>query len=196
MKYAIIGDLHSSIVDLQSVLNQIDQYEEPLEIIGLGDLFECKIGKRKLATLTGPVALEDAIDPSDEFNALLTFPTVIGNQEERIAQVTHLESYLQYPVEISLPHATVKHGHQFDYTESFDLIPPSFDTPILFFGHSHYSAIYKEGVRMSVDFNQPIKLDLTKQTVVNVGSVVDKQEWVIYDAENAIVTFKKALLLK
>ena len=196
MKYAIIGDLHSSIKDLKSVLSHIKEFEEPLEIIGLGDLFECKIGKRKLATLTGPVSLEEAIDPSDDFNALLTFPTVIGNQEERIAQVTNLESYLNYPAEISLPNAIVKHGHQFDYTESFELIPPPFETPILFFGHSHYSAIYEQGVRTAITFDTPYEIDLTKQTIINVGSVVDKQEWVIYDAQKATVTFKKALLLK
>lgn len=51
MKYALIGDLHSCFEDTNAVLQHINQTAEDATIIGLGDLFECKIGKKEQKTL-------------------------------------------------------------------------------------------------------------------------------------------------
>mgnify|MGYP004574463109 FL=1 len=47
MKYAILSDLHSHFKNTKKVLKHIQQVAPNAEIIGLGDLFECKIGKKK-----------------------------------------------------------------------------------------------------------------------------------------------------
>ena len=192
VKYALMGDLHSSIEDTEAVLKQIEAYNLQDSIIGIGDLYECKIGKKKLKTLTTKLPLTEAAIVNEQFERLLTFPSVIGNQEERIALVTGESRFLQFPEKIMIEHATVMHGHQFDYTETFDLIAPSFDTSLLFFGHSHYSALYVDDVRHQIEMDVPYQLGNGKQYIINVGSVVDKREWCIYDSEQMTVTFKKA----
>jgi predicted phosphodiesterase len=192
MKYALIGDLHSSIKDTKAVLKQIEACNLQSNIIGIGDLYECMIGKKKLQTLTTKLPLTEAAIVKPKFENLLTFPSVIGNQEERIALVTGETRFLKFPEKIMIEHATVMHGHQFDYTESFELIPPSFDTPLLFFGHSHYSALYVDNVRHQIIMDVPYQLSDGKQYIINVGSVIDKREWCIYDSEQMTVTFKKA----
>ena len=193
MKYAIIGDLHSAIDETKTVLNEIKQMGLNQHIIGLGDLYECKIGKRKLALLTEKIPLKEAAIYEKPFEELLTFPSVIGNQEERIALVTGEERFLNYPQSIELEHATVMHGHQFDYTDEFELILPSFQSKILFFGHSHRSAIYIEDKPMNIEFDKPYSLNEYEHIIVNVGSVVDHLEWCIYDSDALTVTFKKSV---
>ncbi len=158
MKFAIIVDLHSAIDDTKVVLKDIRKLGLEQHIIGLGDLFECKIGKRKLALLTEKVPLKEAAIYKKLFKELLTFPSVIGNQEERIALVTGDGQFLHYPSTIELPHATIMHGHQFDYTEEFDLIIPTFESKILFFGHSHRSALYINGKRNQIEFDKTYSL--------------------------------------
>ena len=193
MKYAIIGYLHSAIDETKTVLNEIKQMGLKQHIIGLGDLYECKIGKRKLALLTEKLPLKEAAIYEKPFEELLTFPSVIGNQEERIALVTGEERFLNYPQSIELEHATVMHGHQFDYTDEFELILPSFQSKILFFGHSHRSAIYIEDKPMNIEFDKPYSLNEYEHIIVNVGSVVDHLEWCIYDSDALTVTFKKCV---
>ena len=197
MKYAIIGDLHSAIDETKAVLKDIKKLGLEQHIIGLGDLFECKIGKRKVALLTEKLPLKEAAVYKKSFEELLTFPSVIGNQEERIALVTGDERFLKYPPTIQLEHATIIHGHQFDYTEEdFELIPPSFESKILFFGHSHRSALYINEKRNKIEFDKAYSLKPFNQIIVNVGSVVDNLEWCIYDSDHLTVTFKKSTLTK
>lgn len=187
-----MGDLHSSIKDTKAVLKQVEAFNLQSNIIGIGDLYECIIGKKKLQTLTNKLPLKEAAIVNSKFENLLTFPSVIGNQEERIALVTGETRFLNFPEKIMIEHATIMHGHQFDYTESFELIPPSFDTPLLFFGHSHYSALYVDGVRQQIIMDVPYQLGDGKQYIINVGSVVGKREWCIYDSEQMTIAFKKA----
>ncbi len=196
MKYALLGDLHSQIKDTKKVLKAIrserENVNQNLQIIGLGDLFECKVGKKKLATLQGHIPLTEAADYTVEFIELLTFPSIIGNQEERIALVTGDKHFLSYPEKMEINHATLMHGHQFKVTEPFELTIPPFETPLLFFGHSHRSALYCNGVRTEIEFDLLYKLNKTEQYAINVGSVVENREWCLYDSEEMTVTFKKA----
>lgn len=194
MKYAIISDLHSAFEETKAVLKDIKKQPEKLEIVALGDLFECVIGKRKLATLTEKLPLEKAAIYKKKFVELLTFPSIIGNQEERIALVTGDKKFLNYPQTIKIGDALLMHGHQFDYTEAFELIHPKFDEKILFFGHSHRSAIYLEGKRKQIEFDKSYELNYLPQVIVNVGSVIDNLEWCIFDSHTNTVTFKKTAI--
>lgn len=47
MLYALLGDLHSNIEDTKAVLTHIQQTAKEAKIIGLGDLYECTISKKK-----------------------------------------------------------------------------------------------------------------------------------------------------
>lgn len=47
MLYALLGDLHSNIEDTKAVLAHIQQTAEEAKIIGLGDLYECTVSKKR-----------------------------------------------------------------------------------------------------------------------------------------------------
>lgn len=190
MKYALIGDLHSHTKRTKKVLQHIKDIAPDATIIGLGDLFECTIGKKKAQDARN-LRVEEAAVISDKFTALLTFPSIIGNQEERIALVTGEERFLQYEEKMVIEGATLMHGHQFDWDEHFEPTFPPQETPLLFFGHSHRAAIYVNGKRTQVPYDVPLYLQ-DKPYQINVGAVVENKEWCLYDSEKMIVTFLKA----
>lgn len=190
MQYAILGDLHSHYKHTKKVLKHIKDIAPQAEIIGLGDLFECTIGKKK-AKLMRNVKLKDAAIIEEKFVNLLTFPSIIGNQEERIALVTGDHRFLQYEAHRIIENATLIHGHQIELDDEFNPTFPAVQTPLLFFGHSHEAAIYNDGQRQFVPYNIPLAIG-HKQFQINVGAVVDKKEWCLYDSDAMTVTFMQA----
>lgn len=193
MRYALVSDIHSSIDEFQKVLQQIEALV-PDAVVGLGDLFECTIGKKKLDGTTYPQLNEVMLNPSG-FESLLNFSSIRGNQEERIAIVSRsheplLQRILDLPEQIRLGHALLIHGHQWPYNEN----PPSKYTDhetLIFHGHTHKSSWSKEGQTQSFEFGEPIDLPETL-AVVNVGSVIDNKEWLLYDDYENTITFMKA----
>ncbi|MEK4427105.1 metallophosphoesterase family protein [Solibacillus sp. FSL K6-1523] len=190
MQYALLGDLHSNYKRTKSVLEHIKEVAPQAQIIGLGDLFECTIGKKKAQVIRN-AQVKDAAIIEKRFVNLLTFPSIIGNQEERIALVTGDERFLQYEEVYKIEHATLMHGHQFEWDEDFNPTFPAIQTPLLFFGHSHRSAIYINGERQTVPYHTPFALD-EKCYQINVGAVVENKEWCLYDSEKMTVTFMQA----
>lgn len=191
MHYALLSDLHSDYKNTKAVLKHIQQIAPHATIIGLGDLYECIIGKRKAAALKAHVPLEEAAIIKKKFTKLLTFPSIIGNQEERIALVTGRKEFLDYPDKIIIDHATLMHGHQFEIDEHYDVTFPPYETQLLFFGHSHRAALYINGIRTKVEYNKPIEVGNQKYEI-NVGAVVESRDWCLYDSEQMTVTFLQA----
>lgn len=189
LQYAIVSDLHSHFKNTKKVLKHIHKIAPQAEIIGLGDLFECTISKKKAKTIRN-AKLKDVAIIDEKFINLLTFPSIIGNQEERIALVTGDNRFLQYEKVREIEHATLIHGHQIEWDESFQPTFPKVDTPLLFFGHSHKAAIYTNGLRQRVPYNIPLAIG-TKPYQINVGAVVDNKEWCLYDSDKMTVTFLK-----
>lgn len=194
MQYALLGDLHSHYHNTKAVLKHIKETAPNAQIIGLGDLFECKIGKKKLKSLTNYLQLKEAAVFQKKFTKLLTFPSIIGNQEERIAHVTGKKEFLLYEEKILIERATLLHGHQFGWNEKFEPSFPLYDTPLLFFGHSHRAAIYIKNVRTTVEYNQPIHVGDGHTYEINVGAVVESRDWCLYDSDQMTVTFFQAPL--
>lgn len=190
MKYALLGDLHSHTKRTKKVLQHIKETAPDATIIGLGDLFECTVGKKK-AQMLRDLPVKEAALVTEKFLKLLTFPSIIGNQEERIALVTGDKHFLQYEQQIVIEGATLMHGHQFDWSDTFEPTFPPQQTPLLFFGHSHRAAIYVDGQRTAVPYDIPLQLN-NKPYQVNVGAVVEMKEWCLYDSDSMTVTFLKA----
>ncbi|GKV67991.1 hypothetical protein NCCP2716_04890 [Sporosarcina sp. NCCP-2716] len=194
MKYALISDIHSSLGDLEKVLAQIGNFAPEAEITGLGDLFECTISKKRLDGTKYP-ELSDVMLKPPGFEELLTFPSIRGNQEERIVLVSGsdeplLERIAVMPERMTIDGALLIHGHQWPYNGQ----PPADITggvPLLFHGHTHRSAWSLGGVNQPVEFSRPIRLPETP-AVVNAGSVIDHREWLLYDADSRTITFMKA----
>lgn len=190
MQYAILGDLHSSVEDTKAVLDDIRLNAKNAEIIGLGDLYECRIGKKKAKALNS-IPFEEAAEYSDEFKQLLQFPSVRGNQEERIMKVTGLDLFLTLPEYIKIEGAEIIHGHQFKWSSDWKPFLEQIDASIVFFGHSHDAALYRKGTKKAFQYGQPIYLK-NKKYGVNVGAVIENREWCLNDSDDRTVTFMKA----
>lgn len=190
MKYAFLGDLHSSVEDTKAVLSHIAHHAPEAKIIGLGDLFECKIGKRKAAQ-TRMLKIEEAAVWPKDFCSLLTFPSVRGNQEERIMRVTGRADFVHLPEYILLEGAIAVHGHQWKWTKDWLPVLPKANEPLLFFGHSHEAGLYRKQKRLSFSFGKPVLLK-KKRYGINVGAVWKTREWALYDSRARTVTFMKA----
>ncbi|MGE7092293.1 metallophosphoesterase family protein [Lysinibacillus sp. NPDC048646] len=192
MLYALLGDLHSNIEDTKAVLTHIQQTANDAEIIGLGDLYECIVSKKKAQSVTD-LPLQKAAIIDNDFENLLTFPSIRGNQEERITRVTGINRFIELPETMDIDGAILMHGHQFKWSVTWQPIFPTIDKQLLFFGHSHESGLYRRNKKLAIriHFGQPITLQ-EKQYGINVGSVVDHREWCLYDSEQRTVTFMSA----
>lgn len=195
MKYALLGDLHSSLSDTKDVLMHITKISPEAKLVGIGDIFECVIGKKRAITEERFESLSKVMKSSKAFTSLLSFPSVRGNQEQRILDITIPNDKFYFvlknlPETIDLPNAIVIHGHQ--WKEKI-LIPKIFNTEdkILFYGHSHKSGLMERYKQIPFFHNQEIKLKHF-QYQVNVGSVVDNREWLLYDDERMTISFMKA----
>ena len=194
MRFALLGDLHSSIEDTKAVLQHIEEIAPDSIIVGLGDLFECTIGKKKALTLSNAPLKAAAIIEKD-FEKLLTFPSIRGNQEERISSVTGIDRFVSLPDKLVIEGATLIHGHQIEWDENWEPVnTPSLEieTSLVFFGHSHRSSIYEDfkKIREPIHFGTEIQLHM-KNYWINVGSVVDNREWCLYDSKNRSIHFMK-----
>ncbi|OLN23012.1 metallophosphatase family protein [Domibacillus antri] len=190
MKYALLGDLHSSIEDTKEVLAHIMRHAPDAKVVGLGDLFECTVGKKK-ASVVRLSKIEEAAVWSNEFLSLLTFPSVRGNQEERIMMVTGRDDFNHLPEKIVIDGAVLLHGHQWKWTKEWIPVLPKTEPPLLFFGHSHEAGLYRKGRRLPFSYGVPVYLK-KKRYGINAGAVWGAREWVLYDAAARTVTFMKA----
>lgn len=190
MRYALIGDLHSNSEDTIAVLNHIKSMQQSLEIIALGDLFECTVSKKKLQkTISFPLLKAAQINRS--FLDLITFPSIIGNQELRIMQSTGTTIFQSMPETYKIDGALLIHGHQFNWSNNWIPKHPKYEQHLVFFGHSHQSMLLRKGKVKKFKFNKPIQL-VKKRYSINVGSVVDHREWCLYDSDARTITFMKA----
>lgn len=194
--YAIVGDIHSSLSDFVSVLHHIEKVAPTAQLIGTGDLFECTISKKRLP-LPAPLPLEEVMLLPTGFAPYLNFPSVRGNQEERILEVTTGQDPLrtqlqQLPETLTIGEAMVIHGHQWEWGgEPWSLVRADVQAAVTFYGHSHESGLMRNGRIERFDWHTPISI-MNGTILVNVGAVVQRQEWVLFDESNATIMFMSA----
>lgn len=197
MQFAILGDIHSSMEDLVEVLEQVSDEASEATIIGTGDIYECTVSKKKLHGQIYSV-VGDVINHPAGFEKLLTFPTIYGNQEERILLLTEnpepLRDYIEdLPETMKADEAIVIHGHQWPKGEGQAWLTEHFPKAhLVFHGHTHSSGLTQDGQSVPITWNEPQSVAVHTTTVVNVGAVVKTREWVLYDSEEQTVTFMKA----
>jgi predicted phosphodiesterase len=196
MEYALFGDVHSSKEDLERVLADILAKAPEALKVGTGDLFECTISKKKCAGRTFETLEEVMLIPKN-FTELLTFISVIGNQEERILSITQTNDPLReklsiMPETFSIGTAEIIHGHQWKWGGTpWSLQQADVCKSPVFYGHSHRSGLSRDGISEEITFGVPYDTSGT-QVLVNVGAVVGDCEWVIYNLEDESVKFMKA----
>ncbi|MGA9468727.1 MAG: metallophosphoesterase family protein [Exiguobacterium marinum] len=191
MKLAIISDPHGSFDDLKAVLEHV--HHETEHVLCLGDLYECHIGKKRRHERFHHG--EDVVTYDLNYEALLTFPSLRGNQEERIDEVLVIDHPVKtrislLPEQTTLGEARFLHGHQVKWNEGWEPIVEKGKYPLVFIGHSHIPGIYRKGKSLPWEIGTPFHLK-KKRYVINVGAVIFDREWCLYDTEARTVTRMK-----
>lgn len=196
MQYAILGDIHSSKQDLENVLADILVKAPNAICVGTGDLYECIISKKDITERKYNRLKEIMLIPKG-FNELLTFPSVQGNQEERILLISETDDKLRkkiavMPEVIDIGEAQIIHGHQWQWGGTpWSLVHADVNYSPVFYGHSHHSALSINGIELKVELNKPYLLS-GGDILINVGAVVGDKEWALYDTIENTVIFMKA----
>lgn len=196
MRYALLGDIHSSLHDLTAVLHHISTEAPAAEVIGIGDLYECTVSKKNLH---GQVyeCVEDVIKHPDELDTLLTFPSIYGNQEERILLLTKqaepLREFIRsLPETLRAGNATVIHGHQWKPEDRSNWVDEHLpEAAVIIHGHTHRSSYTQDEQLIVIQGDSEISLT-GKRHIINVGAVVHSKEWLLYDDDKQTVRFMKA----
>ncbi|ARF15526.1 metallophosphoesterase family protein [Sporosarcina ureae] len=196
MQYALLGDIHSSREDLQAVLAQIADEAPKATLIGTGDLYECTVSKKDLRGQIYPT-VEEVIKHPNGIDELFTFPSIYGNQEERILLLTKQEEPIRdflndLPETLKIENAFIIHGHQWPHNEAEAWLAEQLpESHLVFHGHTHRSTFTSNGQSVSISWREEMSVR-NSRTVVNVGAVVGSREWVLYDSEKQTVRFMKA----
>lgn len=192
-KFAIIGDIHSSLPALQRVKQAILEQSPDATIVCNGDVYECIISKKQLP-VKHRLAPEQVYFTSAAFEDLLDFPSVLGNQEERILEVvqphTKRDELANWKREWPLTKdATVIHGHQWQWGGNpWTLQHADTTARLTFFGHSHQAALNGKAISYDVPY------DVSQGSfLINVGAVIETMEWVSFDSRAQTVTFHRLL---
>ncbi|WP_284350193.1 metallophosphoesterase [Streptomyces sp. A 4/2] len=191
MRYAVVTDIHGDTSHLRTVLAEIRKQGVD-QVICLGDVFECRIGKREVAGYTYNGKIADVFSADPELAVLLDGVRLVrGNQEERIRAVVPdpdlpdwTRPLLDAPLEHLTDFALYCHGHPLPWRELEPgrWCPADADFPrrALVHGHHHRSALYRlwpvntgpvQIEHIPMRFGDPVSLASDGRYVVNVGSV-------------------------
>lgn len=216
MRHAVVTDIHGDTARLRAVLEAIREQGVD-RVVCLGDVFECRIGKREAAGYEYGGRLADVFEANPELADLLDGVELVrGNQEERIRALAPdpelpdwTRSLLDAPLEHRTDFALYCHGHPLPWRETEPGLwcPADADFPgrALVHGHHHRSALHRlwpEGPgrpvrveRLPVRFGEPFPLAADGRYVVNVGSVTactpdrgPSPAWAVVDEAAATVT--------
>nr|AGH16375.1 metallophosphoesterase [Streptomyces aureus] len=219
VRHAVVTDVHGDTARLRAVLGAIREQRVD-RVICLGDVLECRVGKREAAGYAFGGRLTDVFDPDPELARLLDGVRLVrGNQEERIRALVPeaalpgwTRPLLHAPREHRTGFALYCHGHPLPWRELEPGVwcPADADFPgrALVHGHHHRSALYRlwptrtgpvRAERLPVRFGTPVPLAPDGRYVVNVGSVAPcapdrgpSPAWAVVDEAASTVTYHHA----
>jgi len=206
MKYAILSDIHGNLEALETVLahareNGCEKYVCGGDVVGYNaNPSECMaiVQEMGMPCVKGNhdeyVADED-LDLST-FNPVAAEAVLWTREQLSAAQLKWLGQlrYLRLVDSFSVVHATMDGPHGWGYVMTKMDAAASFTyqtTPVCFHGHTHVPVAFTEGLDISGDFYDSIKVEPGKRYFINVGSVGQPRDgdsraaYVIYDTKNA-----------
>lgn len=215
MKYAILGDIHSNLSALESVLRAIERARVDViysvgDIVGYGAAPRECIDRLRRANVRAVMGNHDAaclgLIDTRYFNnyarAAVEWTQPLLDEEDR-------KWLLALPLVLHLEHCSIAHGtlfrpELFDYIQSPTDADPSLDLmplPVCFVGHSHVPVtllrLRDDPTRTAYTVDTEVDLSDASRALVNVGSVGQPRDedpraaYAIYDSERAHVSISR-----
>ncbi|WP_139490142.1 metallophosphoesterase family protein [Brevibacillus dissolubilis] len=209
MRLGILSDIHGHRKHLKLVKKAMQQHRVD-HIYCLGDIFECKISKKRMSAAEQFTFADSVVDNDPKlYKHLHQMSCIIGNQEERIRQLLPLcefdgemTHYLTLPPVIETLDARLEHGHTFLNEQDWRPYPTQMHKHLLFYGHTHESGIYQMNMENDrwiptpIDFTYgtPVQLSPDIYYAINVGAIVNtRPEWLLYEESSCQITFYQEL---
>lgn len=213
MRYAIVTDVHGDVSALRAVLADAE-LERVDQILSLGDVFDCKIGKKQVADHVFS-RVEEVFDVTPELAVLLERAIKVrGNQEERIRALVPehavpgaAESILDAPRAFRTAFAEYTHGHAVAGWREVEpgrwcLLDAEIAGRLLVHGHHHRSALYilpPRGARAwetverpPIRYGEPMALRPGRRYLANIGPARGTEPiWAVVDETEETLTYHR-----
>ncbi|PCJ59506.1 MAG: hypothetical protein COA79_10695 [Planctomycetota bacterium] len=210
MKLAILGDIHSNLEALETVLKEIDQKDVD-KIVSVGDIIgygadptACIniIRDRKIEAVTGN--WEDALrdnDYADLFNAYArdSIYWTRGALSYEDKQFLHESKTSIIIGNVEITHSLIDGANHHMYimnTADALMFANSTDSKVVFFGHTHVPISYmRNGDKIEISNEYSFNVKDEQQTLINVGAVGQPRDgdprtiYCIYDTDSMDVNF-------
>jgi len=207
MKYGILGDIHSNISALQTVLARLDA-EGCGVIVSVGDVVGYGAAPRECISILrerGVLVVKGNHDAAcvGELNPRYFNPYARAAVDwtRSVLTAEEIDWLRSLPLTLTLEHCEVSHGtlfrpELFDYILGPEDAVPSLDVmkrPVCFVGHSHVPITVlrfaDEPTRTAYTLDAEIDLSETVRALINVGSVGQPRDdnpltaYAVYDSE-------------
>ena len=215
MKYGVLGDIHSNLSALQSVLEAMDR-DGVEQILSVGDVVgygaapsECIriVRERQVTVVLGnhDAAVSEILDDM-HFNP---YARAAVAWTRATLEATELDWLRSLALVATLEHCQVAHGtlarpELFNYTLSLTDAEPSLDAlerPVCFVGHSHIPLTVMRFTdnphRSAYTYDPEIDLSDTTSALLNVGSVGQPRDdnpmaaYLVYDTTEACASLRR-----
>lgn len=207
MKYGILGDIHGNLEALEAVLAVMakegcKQYVSVGDLVGYGaNPRECiaKVRSLNSTVVAGNHDFAAVEKLNIEFfntyareSALWTRQTLTDDDKDYINSLRLVEHVGNFTV----THSTLYSPELFEYIQTSYDAHLSFELqekPLVFVGHSHIPVNFFRGRTVSFNMDPVVKIDPTRKTMVNVGSIGQprdenpKSVCAIYDSDEQVV---------
>ena len=212
MRYGILGDIHSNLEALDTVVaalrkERVDKWISVGDVVGYGaDPVRCiEFVKDLKATVVAgnhDYAVCNRLNV-DFFNAYAREAVLWTRKQLSREQMLFLEDLQLTAVldgQVSVVHGSLNFPEMFDYIQtSYDahLSLQALATPVCFLGHSHVPVTFVQGQTVTYTLDPVIKLKEGERALVNVGSVGQPRDedpraaYAVYDAETRTVEIKR-----
>jgi predicted phosphodiesterase len=215
MRYGILGDIHSNLSALESVLRSLEA-DKVDTVLSVGDIVGYGAAPRECITLLREHGVR-AVMGNHDAACLKLLDTRYFNNYARAA-VEWTQSVLDdddrawlvsLPLVLHLEHCSVSHGtlfrpELFDYIQNPTDADPSLDVmplPVCFVGHTHVPVtllrLRADPTRTAYTIESEIDVDEAAKSLVNVGSVGQPRDedaraaYALFDNERGRVWIKR-----
>lgn len=211
MLYAILGDIHSNLDALETVLEEVKK-ERPDQILSVGDIVGYAAQPSECIALIRE-ATTTIVAGNHDYAAVGKMDISYFNPEAREAVIwtaQHLSqeekdflASLPLVIEkdnLTLVHGTLHRPELFNYIFTFDdaeLCLRHLKGGICFVGHSHVPVAILSNDELQANQEQEVSLEGIKKAIINVGSVGQPRDrnpracYILYDSEKGIVRFRR-----
>lgn len=215
MRYAILGDIHSNLTALETVLAEIEACDVDA-ILSVGDIVGYGAAPSQAIQLVRELGVtavkgnhDSAVAGELDTRLFNPFARLAAEWTTEVLSEEELQWLRELPLVTHLEHCTVAHGtlahpERFDYVQSIEDADPSLDemtSGVCFVGHTHVPVsimrLADDPQRTAYTIDTELDLGEIGRALINVGSVGQPRDedprtsWALFDSSSQQYTLNR-----